>query len=66
MTCRSKARPCRRLVTVVLRHKGKRAQVGRRKVTLRRTARVSVQLNTKGRAALAQGRRLRAIVRAQA
>ncbi|HYH88405.1 MAG TPA: putative glycoside hydrolase [Solirubrobacteraceae bacterium] len=65
VTCRSKARPCRRLVTVVLRHKGKRAQVGRRKVTLRRTARVSVQLNTRGRAALKQGRRLRAIVRAQ-
>jgi len=66
VTCRSKARPCRRVVTVVLRHKGKRAQVGRRKVTLRRTARVSVRLNTRGRAALKQGRRLRAVVRAQA
>ena len=61
--CRSKARPCKRLVTVVLRHKGKRAKVGQRKVTLRRTARISVRLDAKGRAALAQGRRLQAVVR---
>lgn len=65
VVCRSKARPCRRLVTVVLRHKGKRAQVGRRRVTLRRTARISVRLDARGRAALAQGRRLRAVVRAR-
>ena len=63
--CRSTARPCRRLVTVVLRHKGKRAQVGRRKVTLRRTARISMRLDARGRAALAHGRRLRAVVRAR-
>ena len=63
--CRSTARPCRRLVTVVLRHKGKRARVGRRKVTLRRTASISVRLDARGRAALAQGRRLRAVVRAR-
>ena len=63
--CRSKARPCRRLVTVVLRDKGKRAQVGRRKVTVRRSARISVRLNARGRAALSQGRRLRAVVRAR-
>jgi len=65
VACRSKARPCRRLVTVVLRHKGKRANVGRRTVTLRRTARISVRLDARGRAALAQGRRLRAVVSAR-
>jgi hypothetical protein len=63
--CRSTSRPCRRLVTVVLRHKGKRARVGRRKVTLRRSASISVRLDARGRAALAQGRRLRAVVRAR-
>jgi hypothetical protein len=63
VACRSKARPCRRLVTVVMRHKGKRARVGRRTVTVSRTTRVSVRLNAKGRAALTQGRRLRALVR---
>ena len=66
VTCRTKARPCRRLVTVVMRHKGKRARVGRRKVSIRRTARVAVRLNATGRAALTQGRRLQAVVRVRA
>jgi hypothetical protein len=48
-----------------MRYKGKRTRVGRRTVTLRHTASISVRLNAKGRAALAQGRRLRAVVRAR-
>jgi hypothetical protein len=65
VVCHSTTRPCRRLVTVLLRQDGKRARVGHRKVTLRRTAKVSVRLDARGRAALAQGRRLSAVVRAQ-
>jgi len=65
VVCQSKARPCRRLVTVVLREAGKSTNVGRRKVTVRRTTRISVRLDTRGRAALAQGSRLRAVVSAR-
>lgn len=62
VTCRS-ARRCRRLVTVLL---GGRTVVGRRTLTVRahRSARVPVRLNARGRSALAQRRRLRAVVRA--
>jgi hypothetical protein len=62
--CRS-ARQCRRVVRVVLGHS---AVVGRRKVTVRarRSARVAVRLDARGRQALAQGKRLRTVVRASA
>jgi hypothetical protein len=60
--CRS-AKQCRRVVHVVL---GRNAVVGRRKVTVRarRSARVTVPLDARGRKALAQGKRLRTLVRA--
>lgn len=60
--CRS-AKRCHRVVHVVL---GRSAVVGRRKVTVRarRSARVVVRLDARGRKALAQGKRLRTLVRA--
>lgn len=60
--CRA-AKQCRRVVHVVL---GRRAVVGRRKVTVRarRSARVAVRLDARGRRALAQGKQLRTFVRA--
>jgi hypothetical protein len=60
--CRS-AKQCRRVVHVVL---GRSAVVGRRKVTVRarRSARIAVPLDARGRKALAQGKRLRTLVRA--
>jgi hypothetical protein len=59
--CRS-AKKCHRVVHVVL---GRTAVVGRRKVTVRarRSARVAVSLDARGRKALAQGRQLRTLVR---
>jgi hypothetical protein len=59
--CRS-AKRCHRVVRVVL----GRSVVGRRKVTVRarRSARVAVRLDARGRRALAQGKRLRTLVRA--
>jgi hypothetical protein len=62
--CRS-AQRCRRVVRVVL---GRSAVVGRRTVTVRarRSARVAVRLDARGRRALAQGTRLRTLVRASA
>ena len=61
VACRAHARPCRRTITVAVRAKGRRVVVGRRRVALRRTARVRVRLS----AALAAGRRLRVSVRAR-
>ncbi len=60
--CRS-AQRCHRVVRVVLGHS---AVVGRRKVTVpaRRSARVAIRLNARGRNALAQGKRFRTLVRA--
>jgi Hypothetical glycosyl hydrolase family 15 len=62
--CRS-AKRCRRVVHVVLGHS---AVVGRRKVTVRarHSARVAVRLDARGRKALAQGKRLRTLVRVSA
>jgi Hypothetical glycosyl hydrolase family 15 len=62
--CRS-AKRCHRVVHVVL---GRSAVVGRRKVTVRarRSARVAVRLDARGSKALAQGARLRTLVRASA
>jgi hypothetical protein len=59
--CRA-AKQCHRVVRVVL---GRSAVVGRRKVTVRarRSARVAVSLNARGRNALAQGKSLRTLVR---
>ena len=61
--CRS-AKQCHRVVHVVL---GRSAVVGRRKVTVRarRSARVAVSLDARGRKALAQGKQLRTLVRAR-
>lgn len=61
--CRA-AKQCRRVVHVVLGHS---AVVGRRRVTVRarRSARVAVRLDARGRKALAQGRRLTTVVRAR-
>ena len=60
--CRS-AKQCHRVVHVVL---GRSAVVGRRKVTVRarRSARVAVSLDARGRKALAQGKQLSTLVRA--
>ncbi|MGZ8648693.1 MAG: putative glycoside hydrolase [Solirubrobacteraceae bacterium] len=60
--CRS-AKRCHRVVHVVL---GRSAVVGRRNVTVRarRSARIAVSLDARGRKALAQGKRLRTLVRA--
>ena len=60
--CRS-AKQCHRVVHVVL---GRSAIVGRRKVTVRarRSARIAVSLDARGRKALAQGEQLRTLVRA--
>ena len=63
VACRTHPRPCRRTITVAVRAKGRRVVVGRRRVALRRTARVRVRLSAKGHAALATGRRLRVSVR---
>jgi hypothetical protein len=62
--CRS-AKRCRRVVRVVLGHS---AVVGHRKVSVRgrHSARVAVRLSVRGRIALAQGKRLRTLVRASA
>ncbi len=59
--CRS-AKRCHRVVHVVL---GRSAVVGRRKVTVgaRRSARVAVSLDARGRKALAQGKQLRTRIR---
>jgi hypothetical protein len=59
--CRS-AKRCHRVVHVVL---GRSAVVGRRKVTVRarRSARIAVSLDARGRKALAQGKRLRTLIR---
>jgi hypothetical protein len=65
VACRTHPRPCRRMITVAVRAKGRRVVVGRRRVALRRTARVRVHLSAKGHAALATGRRLRVSVRAR-
>jgi hypothetical protein len=61
VACRTHPRPCRRTITVAVRAKGRRVVVGRRRVALRRTARVRVRLSAK----LATGRRLRVSVRAR-
>jgi hypothetical protein len=59
--CRA-AKQCRRVVRVVL---GRSVVVGRRNVTVRarRSARVAVRLDARGRKALAQGKPLRTLVR---
>jgi len=65
VSCRQSARPCRRVITVALRGSGRRVVVGRRRVAVRRTARVRVRLSAKGHAALKRGRTLRVSVRAR-
>jgi len=64
VACRGMSRPCRRVITVALRG-GRRVVVGRRKVAVRRTARVQVRLSAKGHKALKRGRALRVSVRAR-
>ncbi len=64
VTCQTAARPCRRMVTAVLRGTGHRVVVGRRRVRIRRTVHVAVRLNATGRSALERGGRISGVVRA--
>jgi hypothetical protein len=65
VSCHRSARPCRRVITVALRGRHRHAVVGRRRVSVRRTARVRVRLSAKGHAAILRGRHLRIVVRAR-